>query len=196
LKLTAARRACTGAARLAAWRRRAYRAAVPRTAIDTLLRLLNAAYRDDPFHALRKNILSVRPEEWDVRPAEWSAEEFGDWPELSICDLALHAGAKYMYADRAFGDATLEWEDIKPPPSRAMDDVVAWLDAAHQLMVDGLTALEDDARLDDERQAPWRTPMRRAQLIAIITNHDLYHSGEINRQRALLRGADGWQRDG
>jgi len=27
-----------------------------------------------------------------------------------------------------------------------------------------------------------------------VINHDLYHSGETNRQRALIRGADGWER--
>jgi uncharacterized damage-inducible protein DinB len=157
-------------------------------------RMLDEAYRTDPWSALRKNIASVRPEEWDIRPATWSKDEFGTDPELSICDVALHTGAKYMYADRAFGDASLEWGTIKPPASRSMEDVLAWLDEAHRLMMDGLASLEDDAQLEDQRQAPWRTPMRRRALIALITNHDLYHAGEINRQRALIRGAEGWDR--
>jgi hypothetical protein len=165
-----------------------------RIAIETMLRVMEEAYRTDPFSALRKNILSVQPDEWDVRPATWSAEVFGDRPELSICDIALHTGAKYMYVDRAFGPAKLEWGDIAPPPSRSMDDVVAWLDEAHRQMSEGLAALDDDAQLEEMRQAPWRTPMRRSALIAMITNHDIYHAGEINRQRSLLRGAEGWKR--
>jgi hypothetical protein len=165
-----------------------------RAEIEVMRRMLEQAYRTDPWSALRKNLSSVRPEEWDVRPAEWSTDEFGTDPALSICDIALHTGAKYMYADRAFGEANLEWETIVGPPSRSMDDVLAWLDEAQRLMMDGLASLDDDARLDEERQAPWRTPMKRRSLIAIITNHDLYHSGEINRQRALLRGAAGWAR--
>lgn len=165
-----------------------------RTAIETLLRMLDQAYRTDPFSALRKNIASVRPEEWDIRPSTWSTAEFGDDPELSICDIALHTGAKYMYVDRAFGEATLEWGDIKPPQSRSIEDVLAWLDEAHRLMTEGLASLDDDALLEEQRQAPWRTPMRRVALITMITNHDLYHSGEINRQRALIRGAEGWDR--
>jgi hypothetical protein len=156
--------------------------------------MLEQAYRTDPWSALRKNLASVKPEEWDVRPSEWSTEEFGTQPELSVCDIALHTGAKYMYADRAFGDASLEWDTIKGPPSRSIDDVLTWLDEAHRLMMDGLAELEDDAQLEDECQAPWRTPMKRRALIAIITNHDLYHSGEVNRQRALMRGASGWDR--
>lgn len=166
-----------------------------RIAIDLLVRQMNAAYRDDPFHALRRNLESVRPDEWDVRPATWSAEEFGTQPELSICDLALHVGgAKFMYADRAFGRASLEWADIAIPPTRDMTAVLAWLEEGYRALADGLAALEDDTDLAAERQAPWRLPMRREQLMSIIINHDLYHSGEINRQRALLRGADGWQR--
>lgn len=165
-----------------------------RTEIEVIQRMVEQAYRTDPWSALRKNLASVTPEEWDVRPAEWSTQEFGTEPELSICDIALHTGAKYMYVDRAFGDASLEWQTIKGPASRSKDDVLAWLDRAHGLMMDGLASLEDDAQLEDTRQAPWRTPMKRRSLIAIITNHDLYHAGEVNRQRALIRGAKGWDR--
>ena len=165
-----------------------------RTEIESLRRMLEEAYRTDPFCALRKNLSAVGPDEWDVRPADHSVDVFGTEPELSICDIALHTGAKYMYADRAFGDATLEWHTITPPPSRNIEDVLAWLDHGHALMLDGLGALEDDAQLDDVRQAPWRTPMKRRSLIAMITNHDLYHAGEVNRQRALIVGAKGWER--
>jgi uncharacterized damage-inducible protein DinB len=165
-----------------------------RTEIESMRRMMDEAYRTDPFCALRKNLAGVTAEEWDVRPAEHSVDVFGTQPELSICDIALHTGAKYMYYDRAFGEAKLEWGDIAPPRSRSMEDVLAWLDEAHRLMMEGLSSLEDDARLYDERQAPWRTPMKLRSLIALITNHDLYHSGEVNRQRALIRGANGWER--
>ncbi|HEY8173412.1 MAG TPA: DinB family protein [Dehalococcoidia bacterium] len=165
-------------------------------AIDMWTRRLDAAYRSDPFHALRKNVESVRADEWDVPPAEWSVDEFGTQPELSICDLVLHVGgAKYMYADRAFGDASLEWASIKLP-SRDVVSMLAWLDEGHKRLADGLAALTNDAELEEERPAPWRLPLRRDALLGIVINHDLYHSGEINRQRALLRGASGWKRDG
>lgn len=171
-----------------------YAPRVNRTAIELVTRQLNAAYRDDPFHALRNNLASVRPQEWDVRPSGWTTEEFGTMPELSICDLALHVGAgKYMYAERAFGAATMGWGDIALP-DRDMDAVLAWMDEGHRALAEGLAALEDDAELEVERPAPWRAPMRRGQLLSIVINHDLYHSGEINRQRALIRGTTGWDR--
>ena len=165
-----------------------------RTAIETLLRMLDQAYRTDPFSALRKNIASVRPEEWDIRPSTWSTAEFGDDPELSICDIALHTGAKYMYVDRAFGEATMEWGDIKPPQSRSIEDVLAWLDEAHRLMIEGLASLDDDAPPRRAATSALAYADAARSLITIITNHDLYHSGEINRQRALIRGAEGWDR--
>lgn len=98
-----------------------------------------------------------------------------------------------MYADRAFGNASLEWGDTRPP-SRDMAALLAWMDEGHALLASGLAALEDDVQLFEERQAPWRRPLTRSQLLEIVINHDLYHSGEINRQRALIRGAQGWDR--
>ena len=170
-----------------------------RIAIDVLSRRLDAAYRADPFHALRRNVESVRPDEWDLKPARWTVEEFGTLPELSICDIIAHvAGAKFMYADRAFGDASLEWADIAARllAPREMTAMLAWLDEGHRALAEGLAALTDDEELAAERPAPWRLPMRRDQLIGIVTNHDLYHAGEINRQRTLIRGAESWDRRG
>ena len=166
-----------------------------RARIETLLDMMEVAYSGDVFSSLRKNLHGITPEEWVTRPVTWSAEEFGAQPELSICDLVLHvAGAKHMYADRAFGSATLDWADVHVPASREMEPVLAWLDAGHRALASGLAALTDDAQLDEERTFPRRPPTRRRQLVTIMISHDLYHSGEINRQRSLIRGAEGWQR--
>jgi len=165
-----------------------------RIALDLYIKRMNAAYRDDPFHAFRRNVDNVRPEEWNVAPANWSVDEFGTHPELTICDLVLHvAGAKFMYADRAFGDAILEWGSFGPPGTD-MQSALAWLEEGQGKLVAGLAALTNDSELTIERPAPWRIPMPREQLLNIVINHDLYHSGEVNRQRSLLRGADGWHR--
>ena len=124
-----------------------------RTAIETLLHMMDVAYRADPFSALRRNVESVRPDEWHVRPATWSVDEFGAQPELSICDIVMHvAGAKHMYADRAFGECKLEWGDIPLPPSRDMEAVLAWLEEGQRLLTEGLAALSDDSEL--ARRAP------------------------------------------
>jgi hypothetical protein len=167
-----------------------------RNVLDFFARHLEGAYRTDPFHALRRNLEAVRPEEWDIRPANPSIGpqgEFGTDPVLSICELALHVGgAKHMYANRAFGDGSLQWGQI-PMPSFDMPAVLAWIDDGHQALAIGLETLTDDSALQASRLAPWNTPLRVEQLLSIVINHDLYHSGEINRQRGLIRGSDGWE---
>jgi uncharacterized damage-inducible protein DinB len=166
-----------------------------RIAIAVWEQRLEAAYRADPFHAFRKNIESVLPEEWDLDPSKASVQKDGGLgpDELSICDQALHAGgAKFMYANRIFGKADIDWPDIQPPASRDMPAVLAWLDEGHRALAEGLASLQDDTVLLGERPAPWRLPVRIEALLGIVINHDLYHSGEINRQRALIRYS-GWQ---
>ena len=165
--------------------------------IESLLHMVDVAYQADPFGALRRNIRSVTLEEWHVQPAEWSQEEFGDhYPELSICDLVVHVGgAKRMHANRAFGDGTMQWDTVPLPAAFDMETVLAWIDEGHRILRDGLAALTDDAQLDLDRTAPWGTPIKPAQTVTIMISHDLYHAGEINRQRSLIRGAKGWTQD-
>jgi len=167
-----------------------------RARIETLLDMMEVAYRGDPFSSLRKNLQGITPEEWTTRPATWSKAEFGDDPELSICQLVLHIGGpKRMYANRAFGDATLQWHTLPLPAAFDMEPVLAWLDEGHRILHDGLAALADDSELAVERIAHWGAPMPRERFVTIMISHDLYHSGEINRQRALIRGAQGWTAD-
>ena len=168
---------------------------MPRVLINHYRAVFEAAYRTDPFHGFRGNLTSVTDAEWRVRPADWSREVFGGQPELSIRDLAFHVGgALVMYTDRAFGEAKLEWGDIAGPSGDDMETVLAWLDNAHAAVAAGLAALRDDSELAETRQTPWRTPLPRAQLIGLMPNHLVYHSGEVNRQRALIRGSSGWDR--
>ncbi len=165
-----------------------------RAALDTMLQALDAAYRADRFHSLLGNLSDVRDDEWDVRPANHSVEVFGTSPELSIADIIRHVGAaKLMWDNHAFGDASLTWPDAQPPaPER--ESILEWLDAAHEGFVAAVTALADDSELEADRRAHWGRPLATRHIISMVINHDLYHSGEVNRQRALIRGADGWDR--
>jgi hypothetical protein len=168
---------------------------MPRIAIAVWEARLQAAYRLDPFHSLCKNLESVLPEEWDLKPSRATSPQEGAPydDQLSICDLAIHAGGpKYMYANRAFEDGKLEWQQIALPSSREMAVVLAWIEEGHRHLVDGLAGLQDDAALLEERPSHWNQPVRVELLLGIIVNHDVYHAGEINRQRALIRYS-GWQ---
>lgn len=165
-----------------------------RTRIETLLDMMDVAYRGDMFSALRTNLEGITPEEWVTRPATWSAAEFGDDPDLSIRDLVLHIGGpKRMYANRAFGDGTLQWNTIPRPAALDMESVLAWLDDGHRILRDGLASLGDDSELAVERIAHWGAPMPRERFVTMMISHDLYHSGEINHLRALHQGNDQWE---
>src|SRR5690606_34359362 len=107
---------------------------------------IEAAYRRDHWHSLLGNIGDVRDDEWAVRPAKWTVEVFGTDPELSIVDMVLHVGgAKLMYANHAFGDASMRWDTVPRPRSLARSDVMEWLETAHQTFADGVAALQDDS---------------------------------------------------
>lgn len=171
-----------------------------RAVVESLLGLFDAAYRDDPYHAFRQNVEAVSAEEWGVLPLNPSIgpdSEFGEQPDLSICDLALHVGGGLaMYTDRAFGPGKMEWDDIQLPAARDMPVVLAWLEERMRAFRAGLAALPDDEALGEARLVLLGGGRRLsvAQIVGMVTNHFLYHSGEINRQRALIRGTDGWAR--
>jgi len=164
---------------------------VGRVAIDLLSNALEGAYRADRWHALLRNLEPVTREEWDVRPARYKVEVFGKEPELSIGDLVAHVGtAKRMYANRAFGDGAAAWDQLAPT-SRDRGTMLAWLEEGHAALRNGLAGLRDDTDLLVERIAHWGEPIPVQRFVSIMINHDLYHSGEINRQISLLRGATG-----
>jgi hypothetical protein len=166
-------------------------------AIDVFTRALIAAYEADPAHSLRGNLRSVTAEEWRVRPANPSTGDnsiFGNDPVLSVCDLVKHvAFAKFRYGHLAFGDLSVDWEP-EVPRSDHMDTILSWLEDGHRMFLEGVAGLAGDSDLAVERTFPSGRTASVERLIFVVINHDLYHSGEINRQVSLIRGADGWER--
>lgn len=168
--------------------------AMPRIALDILTRALEAAYRGDDWHSLRSNLRAVRPEHWHVKPAHPAVEVFGsaDEADLSIADRGAHVGwAKFMYGSHAFRGGTLDLASVAPS-SREMAPMLAWLDEAHRYFQDAVATIEDDAELTVARPTPWVGPLPTERIISIVINYDLYHSCQINQQRSLIQGADGW----
>jgi uncharacterized damage-inducible protein DinB len=163
-----------------------------RVILDMLEQRLDAAFRTAGEVALMANLASVRPEEWHVRPLNAKVgdnpdSEFGSDPVLTICDLVLHVGGgKYMYADHCFNPDAMRWGRVEgwgdaSPPSREMNDVLAWLEEGHAVFTAAVATLEDDAELAVERWHPSRRRrMRTDEVIETMIRHDLYHAGEIN----------------
>jgi uncharacterized damage-inducible protein DinB len=166
-----------------------------RSAIEAFQLQMEAAYRGDPFHALRTNLEAVTPELWEALPAKpiGPDSEFGRHSHPSIRDLVLRvAGAKHMYADHIFGNGSMEWGDLRSA-GYGMEAVLQWLDDGHRQLTEGLKGFADDAELAVERMAPWKQPRRTDHQLIVVINHDLYHAGEINRQRSLIVGTEGWE---
>ena len=166
-----------------------------RAGIEALLYLLDEAFRgrgieeSDESQALLPNLATVPDDVWRAVP-EGGAR--------SIEAIVVHVGAcKVMYDDYAFGGGTLQWgtPDVEPWPEGAAPraEVVPWLEAAQDRLVDHVSALADDAELDRLRPANWGEDRPTRWLIAALITHDAYHAGEINHVRSLLDGDDRWR---
>ena len=74
-----------------------------RTAIDTLVWLIEEAFDGDPSHSLLANLQ-------DLRAEDWTATASGSG--RSVADILEHVGwSKWMYEDYAFGSASIASTD-------------------------------------------------------------------------------------
>ncbi|MFN8638518.1 MAG: DinB family protein [Dehalococcoidia bacterium] len=157
----------------------------PRSTVEHLVWLLDQAF-DGGEHSLLANVASFPDDAWSKVP-EGAGRTVG-------AILGHVGGAKYMYENYAFGDAT--FENGQPPvvaPS-GREAVVEWLREGHRRFTTSLGAITD-LRLTEERPTPWHERMQIRDIVRIVQEHDLYHAGEVNHLRALLEGTDRWPWD-
>ena len=166
-----------------------------RSGIAAQLYLLDEAFRgvgieaSNESQALLPNVRSVPDEAWHALPEGLSR---------SIESIAIHVGAcKVMYEDYAFGNGTLRFATLEVEPWREgaseMSEVIPWIEAAHQRLVDHVAGLMDDAELDVPRLTNWGELRPTRWIIAAMITHDAYHAGEINHLRSLLGPDDRWR---
>jgi hypothetical protein len=167
-----------------------------RGGIEQLLYLLDEAVRgrgiedSNESQALLPNLGSVTADEWRA---------LVPGATRTIEHIALHVGAcKVMYADYAFGTASLRFGTPEVEPWTAEGpaeppEVVGWLQAAHQRLVDHVAALRDDTELTKPRLTNWGEQRETRWIVAAMVTHDAYHAGEINHLRSLLQGDDRWR---
>jgi uncharacterized damage-inducible protein DinB len=165
-----------------------------REGIEALLHLMEMAFgepgvEEDESQALLQNLATVPEDMWRVLPAGASR---------SIESIALHIGScKVMYADHAFRDGRLDWDDTEVQPwpegEAPMADTVGWLVTVHSRLVEHVAGLADDAELDRPRRTNWGEEWRTRSIIGAMITHDAYHAGEINHIRSLLDGDDRWR---
>jgi uncharacterized damage-inducible protein DinB len=160
---------------------------VARAAVDALLYLLDDGFEGGRWHSLIGNLRAVTPDEWRWVPPGGSR---------SVAAIVHHVGVcKLMYANHAFGDASLTWESVEPPKEATAEpsSALVWRRTAQSRLRAALAAL-DDADLLALRRANWGERCETRWLIATMIQHDLYHAGEINHLRSL-RGDDWWEHE-
>jgi uncharacterized damage-inducible protein DinB len=156
-----------------------------RSAVDQLLYLMDEAFEGNRWHSLLVNLQAVGEEDWLWTPPDG---------RRSIADLVVHVGgAKYMYDNHAFSDASLTWSDplVAPPvdEERTMEDTIEWAREGHRRLRQHVAVL-DDAELARPRRTNWGEMKETGWIISVMIQHDLYHAGEVNHIRALRQGND------
>lgn len=142
-------------------------------AIAVLLANLDEAYERKSWHGtnLRGAIRGLTPEDVLWRPAP---------TRLNIWELVAHA-AYWKYAVRRKltgekrGTFPLKGSNFFPPDACSWRDLVAILDAEHRLLRSAVASLP-------------RVDAKQRHLIAGIIAHDLYHTGQIQLVKRLMRG--------
>jgi hypothetical protein len=162
-----------------------------RTAIDQVVFMMDNAFYGDPerptdsWHAVLVNLRSLNDDDWDWVPPGG---------KRTIRRLLLELGScKYVCENQAFGNATMSWDVPGSVPTvdyTKRDDIVAWLSEGHRRLRDSVAALQDDARLLEQRPSYWGEPREIRWQINTMIQHDLYHTGEINHIRALHQRND------
>ncbi len=152
---------------------------------EACLKLLDAAYRESPWHAIRR------------MSAGLTGAETGWWPFpksqrwVSIEDKMRHvAYCKCMYANHGFGDRSLDWGDCDGITGHNLMEetgprhLLKAMDRAHEYLVDHVTRATD-ADLDRRNRMHHRRPLRGWQVVACMAEHDAWHGGQIS----ILRDA-------
>ncbi len=160
-----------------------------RTAIDTLVWLLEDAFEGDSEHSLMANLKGLEADDWTA---------LFPGAGRTIAEILEHVGwCKWMYEDYAFGAGTLRGDQppVLPPNgarSRPAHELLAWLAEGHRRWVASVRALAADTELDRDRLTNWGQYLPTRVIIRIMLHHDVYHAGEINHLRCLLKGTDRW----
>ena len=167
---------------------------MPERGVRELLYLLDEAFAgrgietSGESQALMSNLATVDERMWRALPPGGMR---------SVESMVLHVGTcKLMYANHAFEDRRLDWEDraVQPWPVGAapMAEALDWLREAQRRFVEHVERITDED-LDAPRMTNWGELRPTRWIVAAMIGHDLYHAGEINHVRSLLSGEDRWK---
>lgn len=159
--------------------------------VSQLLGLLDHTLEESPdqfgtqhWHSLLWNLHNVRPEDWDTPPTPGSR---------TIREIVSHIGIVFLaYENHIFGDGTRGWDDpvidgVTPGTSPA--EMTLWLREAHARFRNSVAKLTDGQL---EELTSWGDPWTYRRIVEVVTQHPIYHIGEINYARAILQGNNDW----
>ena len=166
-----------------------------RAVVQQLEALLNRSFDGENTQSLLGNLTDVQPDDWDWIPpgGERTVRDTLEHPaiarHITIRDIFEHAAiAKHIYTDFLFGDARRSWEEVAAEcAARAGRDaaaLVVWARDGHAAFMRGMSSLQDDdlATMTTKWHGARDT---RAEVIAVMIQHDCYHAGEINALRSV-----------
>jgi uncharacterized damage-inducible protein DinB len=156
-----------------------------RAVVEQLEALLRRSFDGANTQSLLGNLTNVQADDWDWLP---------DGGKRTIRDIFEHAAvAKHIYAAFLFSDARPRWDDVhRQCRERADDDTAAlveWAREGHAAFMAGMAKLQDDDLAEVTTKWHGATDTK-AEVIAVMIQHDCYHAGEINHLRALHQRRD------
>jgi uncharacterized damage-inducible protein DinB len=150
--------------------------------------LLKQAYERSRWHSLRGALKGLKPETFSWRPPAHSGFP---WMDGSIRDILFHViGDKMVQLDRAFGEGSLEWEEVgRRVPKSSLEEMVPHLQRAQEAVLSALRNCPEE-KLDEEVVMTDGTRLTVAELFMMFAEHDFYHAGQIRYVRNLVEHGD------
>ncbi len=150
------------------------------TSRDALIHLSDMAWK-----SLLESLDGLTPElAW--ASVELQPEEYLHSEGSILSQIAHVANGKIIYASVGFRDTEVRWRELSPKIDALwpdLDAVVGWLHEAHAYWMQSWSAVEDfeaeRPRFDGAMWPGWK-------LIGTVMQHDTYHAGQIQLQRAIL----------
>jgi uncharacterized damage-inducible protein DinB len=119
----------------------------------------------------------------------------------SIIGTLKHtAGWSHVYRSCAFDSSPISWSSLQWPhglrdtiikTESYLTDLIQWLKLSHRLWQQDLLPIQDD-ELDQLRPVHWGETMPLFEIVRLIANHHIYHTGEINQLLSIYR-QEAWE---
>ncbi len=114
----------------------------------------------------------------------------------SIIGTIKHTAAwSHVYRSYAFDVTPVSWLNLQWPhglrdtivkSETYLADLIHWLNLSHQLWQQDLLYIQEDD-LDQQRPVHWGDTMPLVNIVRLISNHHVYHAGEINQLLSVFR---------